>query len=145
MTRLTKTRNDVRRIASQYATRAVHLLAVVTILLGGLRAGSVYFYCGAMEQVFTESCCEPTHRSPSDAPALERAPCCESHSLGVLPTVAQPRPAASIAAPLVGLVPLGTWTTDARTLAVTTTQIRVRSSGVPPPRPDRAHLMVFLI
>jgi hypothetical protein len=121
------------------------LLAVVVgfaLVVGILRGGSHYLYCPFMDVVVTEHCCSESRGS---ADTVTTPDCCETETLGTLPSASGVAPWPELPAlPLVAVLspyePPGRESLSAATRAV------IEPTGPPMRAAQRAaRLMVFLI
>lgn len=134
------------------ASRAVLVVAALTILLGVVRGGSRFFYCPVMDLAFDAPCCSPprgAELADTGAPAAEVPDCCQEKHQRAMPatSVATASHGAIAPAPCVAIV-------NAAHLAAMNGAANVALGHRPPvragPSPPsarerRAELMVFHI
>ena len=125
---------------------AARLLAVVVgfaLVVGILRGGSHYLYCPFMDVVVTEHCCSG---SRGNAGAITAPDCCETETVGTLPSASGVTPWPELPALLLIAV-LSPFEPAGRENLSSATRAVIEPTGPPPMRaPQRAaRLMVFLI
>lgn len=136
----------VRRPLARAVVRGLRGLAAialgVALLAALLRGGARYLFCPMIDDVVDETCCSPAH----DADAALRAPdCCETRTVGVLPSAQSSAPAPHVApAPVLASLPA---VSEVCRGALVARASFVREPTGPPPLPSQrpARSMVFLI
>jgi hypothetical protein len=92
--RFPRRRHTYATSARFLASRAVLVVAALTILLGVLRGGSRFFYCPVMHLAFDAPCCapdrEPTDERDAHGPAVDRADCCQEKHQRAMPATSVP-------------------------------------------------------
>ncbi|HEX6767398.1 MAG TPA: hypothetical protein VF103_17995 [Polyangiaceae bacterium] len=67
-----------------FLRRAIAFFALLSAIASVLLAGQSYFFCPWMERTAKHCCCAK-ESTPSDGPAVSRAPCCERNTLSLAP------------------------------------------------------------
>ena len=144
-------RVQVCRTSARFlASRAVLVIAAMTILLGVLRGGTRFFYCPMTHLAFDEPPCTAPHGEAdvTDGPRLELPECCEEKWRAVTPRASSPSIAETAIAPasVVALLPAAQLDITRRSLAQPMRFWHAVRAGPPPLASERrAQLMVFNI
>jgi hypothetical protein len=143
-------RKLIRAKLRHVATRAVLVLAAVTVLLAVVRGGTRFFYCPMTHLVFdAPPCSSPADEADDSAPAVRTPDCCEEKWRPAAPTGSVPQVHETTIAPpplvaILGHAELAI--TEASTKLPFSLSQAARAGPSPPPAGKRrAQLMIFHI
>jgi len=136
-----RVRRPLARTVLRGVRRFAALVLGVVLVACLLRGGARYLFCSMVDAVVDETCCSPTH----DADVALRAPdCCQTKTVGVLPSAHASAPAPHVA-PAPVLASLPPVSEPCRGALVARASFVREPTGPPLPSQRPARSMVFLI
>jgi hypothetical protein len=121
---------------------AILALLVVSLFSGTARAGSLYFFCDAMQEARSEPCCARGSTAPAGHLDVADRPCCQAHRVDALPRAVTAPFASIVAASPWSLAPATPGVPKAPPLAPAPWTRRTPTG--PPRATEPCRLMVFL-
>jgi hypothetical protein len=120
---------------------AIMALLAISLFSGNARAGSLYFFCDAMQEARSEPCCARERTAPAGQLDVLDCPCCRAHRVDPLPRAVTAALASIVAASPWVLAPSIAALLQASPVAPAS-WTRRRQTG-PPRATDPCRLMVF--